>query len=128
MLFVYVQMQFVCRPSVVRTWPRALKTVKRTVAFENSLLFEASLLELSIDVAGEHERTVFLLGSPSAQNVEPFVRYGTSTEIEPMAVEAPRTDRMAVECFAVGDVLKADSVSLQRRICTPKTICVAKVG
>jgi len=81
--------------------------VNGTVAFVNQSRAKPGLLELAVNVAGEHPRTFFGV-SPLLEDAEPCMRNGLPVQIQPMPVEAPGQLWLQSEGPRVGDVCEVD--------------------
>ncbi len=87
--------EIVCRPGLIGTSLDALKPVDGSMAFHNAFCIKSSLLELTVDVAGEDESAVFHCRRPPKQNVEARMRHGCAIEREPVPIKPPAQARIA---------------------------------
>ena len=126
--FVDDRHEVVSRPRLVDTSLDALKPADGAVAFHNVLFIESCLLELTVDVAGEHESAVLHRRRPPEQNAKAGMRTGRAIEREAVTIESPAQTRIARKACGVGDVLKRKSIVAQRRVCTLEAFRSPEVG
>lgn len=106
----------------------ALKPVDGSMAFHNAFCIKSSLLEPTVDVAGEDESAVLHCRRPPEQNSKAGMRNGRAIEREAVTIESPVQARIARQPRGVGDVHERISMMAQRRVCTPEAFRSAEVG
>ncbi len=97
------------------------------MAFKYKLLGEASSLEVTINVTGEHERATGFGASNMCQGREAGVWLGVPIQAETMAIEPPRLSWISDKPSRVGEIDEAKALFAERRISVPKTFIPAKV-
>ncbi len=97
------------------------------MAFVDSVFGEAGFLELSVDVAREHECTTRHAVRPPAQNREALVRDGLTIKLQTVSIKTPRELRTFRKSRKVGHILEREAMVLKRWIGTPETCAATKV-
>jgi hypothetical protein len=97
------------------------------VAFVHPVLGKAGTLEVSVDIAGEHEGAVSQAVADVAQDFKPPMRLDAPVEVETVAVEPPGEFRIAAEGFGRGRFLEAQTGLGKRGIGAPEAFGAAKV-
>jgi hypothetical protein len=97
------------------------------MAFVHTVFREPGLLELSIDVAREHERAMTHAVCPPAQYREALVRYGVTVKLQAVSIEAPSQFRMLREHRGVCHIFERKTTVSKRWVSAPEAISTAKV-
>src|SRR4051812_40413275 len=97
------------------------------MAFVDAAWIKTCLLEMTIDIAGEHAVAVRHALTPAPEKLEPGVRYGFPVERQPMTVETPRLLQVRLKGRGRGDTVEIDVGGPQRRIGFPESFRTAEV-
>ncbi len=92
------------------------------------LLGEAGFLELTVDIAGDHEVVEAEALDPGEQQAEAEVRYGGPIEIGAVAVKAPAEGRVPLEVGGIGGAYEIDAEPPVHRIGGPEPLIAAEIG
>src|SRR5512145_230981 len=84
-------------PDRVAAGGEALQMMDRTVYFENLVVPVAGLLELAVDVGGDHEGVQIEAVGPLLQKKETAMRFGVPVEVGAVAVKPPAEGRITLE-------------------------------
>ena len=97
------------------------------MALAHSGFIEPRCLELTIDITGEHERTMLQALTDFTQEAKAVMRNGVSVELKAVSVKAPGESRIGSERGRVGDLLERDFSPAKCRIGAPKAVGTAKI-
>jgi len=97
------------------------------MALVHTVFRESGLLELSIDVAREHECPMAHALRPSAQYRETFVWNGVTIKPQSVPIETPRKFRMLRKPSGVGHVLEREALMPKRGVRSPEAVSAAKI-
>ena len=98
------------------------------MAFLYLSLGKSGLLELPIDIAGEHETALYQPITDVAQNLEATMRQCRAVQGEAMAVKPPGQFRRIPKSIGTGDILKLHFRLRQARIGFPKPLRSPEIG
>jgi hypothetical protein len=97
------------------------------MAFVHTVFRETGLLELSIDVAREHERAMAHSVRPSPQYRKAFVWNGVTIQPQSVPVKAPREFRMLRKPSWVCHILEREALTSKRGVRSPETFLTAEI-
>jgi len=88
----------------------------------------ACLLELPVDIAGEHGATQRHVFTPSIQYPESDMRLRFTIQLEAMPVKTPCSLRVGAEGFGAGNAVEINLRPPKRWVRLPKSVFASKVG
>jgi hypothetical protein len=97
------------------------------MAFVHTVFRESGLLELSIDIAREHECATWHTGRPFAQYRKAFVWNSLAVQLQAVSVEAPRKLRVLRKPNRVCHVLEREALMPKRGVRSPETFLTAEI-